>query len=149
MVSVRRVGLLIVAGGVAAIVAAVLGVAFYPQDPLSGVSFTADRSDYSIGQVAVFSLFNGGETTFRFEQWTVQRLIDDEWRSVECHLFPTVIMDLRPDERMTWSWHVIDANPGNCLRPAVEAGPYRGFVTLGEFDDFLIEHVLFAEFEVV
>ncbi len=147
MLSVKRVGLLIVAGGVAAVIAVVLGVAFYPQDPFRDVAFSTQREEYTRGEMVTFVLVNRGELLFEFRGWRVERLIDGAWVGVECHVSPAVRMALDPGETMTWGWR---AETMNCNGKApVEAGSYRGVASLGVGWESAELTPLFAGFVVV
>lgn len=146
MLSVKHVGLLIVAGGVVAIVAVVLGVAFYPQDPFRDVAFSTQREEYARGEMVTFILVNRGEQLFAFDHWRVERLIDDAWVGVERHAMDAVEMSLGPGKTMTWGWRAETQNlPG---KAPVEPGLYRGVASLGVGWEATENTPLFTEFVV-
>ncbi len=144
---VKKRGWLIGAVGVAAVVAVVLGVAFYPQDPFRDVTFSTQREEYARGEMVTFVLVNRGELLFAFDHWRVQRLIDGAWVGVERHAMEAVEMSLGPGKTMTWGWRAVTQNlPG---KAPVEPGSYRGVASLGVGWESAELTPLFAEFVVV
>lgn len=155
----RRTAVVVILGlgAILAIVLAVWAPSFLgpppvevPRNPLDDVTFTTERSQYSIGERAVFVLVNEGDVVFSFPTWTIERSMDGEWVGVECHAESLRLRSLHPGERLAYSWTVATADPAFCgiELPAVEEGLFRGVAWLHPPQDVGEPGPLFAEFVV-
>jgi hypothetical protein len=106
---------LILAIGVGAIVATILFGALVqpplPEDPYDHIRFSAQGSEYAIGETARFVVENHGPKIFTYTGWGILRLVEDEWVAADCLAFTAELHSIGPFDRLDFGWPISRPNP--------------------------------------